>query len=103
MKRTDLTFYQVGKKSVENPTLSLAKVGSGYDENGRWQVINEEVEQTAIDSNKQLAMQLGESQRQIARYIRLTNLFPKILNIVDEGKIAFTVAVELSYLKEEEQ
>ena len=102
-KRTDLTSCQVGKKSVENPTLSLAKVGCGYDENGRWQVTNEEVEQTPIDSNKQLAMQLGESQRQIARYIRLTNLIPKILNMVDEGKIAFTVAVELSYLKEEEQ
>ena len=64
---------------------------------------NEEVEQMPIDSNKQLAMQLGESQRQIARYIRLTNLIPKILDMVDEGKIAFTVAVELSYLKEEEQ
>ena len=64
---------------------------------------NEESEQKPIDSNKQLAMQLGESQRQIARYIRLTNLIPKILNMVDEGKIAFTVAVELSYLKEEEQ
>ena len=102
-KRTDLTSCQVGKKSEENPTLSLAKVGCGYDENGRWQVTNEEVEQTPIDSNKQLAMQLGESQRQIARYIRLTNLIPKILNMVDEGKIAFTVAVELSYLKEEEQ
>lgn len=102
-RRTDLTSCQVGKKSVEKPTLSLAKVGCGYDENGRWQVTNEEVEQTPIDSNKQLAMQLGESQRQIARYIRLTNLIPKILNMVDEGKIAFTVAVELSYLKEEEQ
>lgn len=102
-KRTDLTSCQVGKKSEENPTLSLAKVGCGYDENDRWQVTNEEVEQTPIDSNKQLAMQLGESQRQIARYIRLTNLIPKLLNMVDEGKIAFTVAVELSYLKEEEQ
>jgi len=102
-KRTDLTSCQVGKKLIENPTLSLAKVGCGYDENGRWQIRNEEVPETPIDSNKQLAMQFGESQRQIARYIRLTNLIPKILNMVDEGKIAFTVAVELSYLKEEEQ
>lgn len=102
-RRTDLTSCQVGKKLVENPTLSLAKVECGYDESGRWQVMNEEVVQTPIDSNKQLAMQLGESQRQIARYIRLTNLIPKILDMVDEGKIAFTVAVELSYLKEEEQ
>lgn len=102
-RRTDLTSCQVGKKLVENPTLSLAKVECGYDESGRWQVMNEEFVQTPIDSNKQLAMQLGESQRQIARYIRLTNLIPKILDMVDEGKIAFTVAVELSYLKEVEQ
>ena len=40
---------------------------------------------------------------QIKRYIRLTNLIPKILAMVDEGKIAFTIGVELSYLSEEEQ
>ena len=39
----------------------------------------------------------------IQRYIRLTNLIPKLLDMVDEGKIAFTIAVELSYLTEEEQ
>ena len=39
----------------------------------------------------------------IQRYIRLTNLIPKVLDMVDEGKIAFTVAVELSYLTEEQQ
>lgn len=54
-------------------------------------------------ANEKLAKQVGESRAQISRYIRLTNLIPKILNTVDEGKIAFTVAVELSYLKEEEQ
>lgn len=57
----------------------------------------------AMRSNELLAKQAGESVAQIKRYIRLTNLIPKILNIVDEGKIAFTVAVDLSYLKEEEQ
>ena len=40
---------------------------------------------------------------QIKRYIRLTHLIPKILQMVDEEKIAFTIAVELSYLTEEEQ
>jgi ParB family transcriptional regulator, chromosome partitioning protein len=50
-----------------------------------------------------LARQVGESRNQIARYIRLTNLIPKILDMVDEEQIAFTIAVELSYLKEEEQ
>ncbi|MDY5460649.1 MAG: hypothetical protein SPG23_03460 [Agathobacter sp.] len=57
----------------------------------------------AMRSNELLAKQAGESVAQIKRYIRLTNLIPKILDMVDDGKIAFTVAVELSYLKEEEQ
>ena len=46
---------------------------------------------------------MGESRAQISRYIRLTNLIPKILDMVDAERIAFTVGVELSYLKEEEQ
>ncbi|MDD6643158.1 MAG: ParB/RepB/Spo0J family partition protein [Firmicutes bacterium] len=45
----------------------------------------------------------GESGRQISRYIRLTNLIPDILDMVDEGRIAFRPAVELSYLSEAEQ
>ena len=44
-----------------------------------------------------------ESGRQVQRYIRLTNLIPPILDMVDEGQIAFTPAVELSYLLPEEQ
>lgn len=54
-------------------------------------------------SNELLAKQVGESVAQIKRYVRLTNLIPKILDMVDDGKIAFTIAVELFYLKEEEQ
>ena len=45
----------------------------------------------------------GESGRQIQRYIRLTHLIPDLLRLVDDGRIAFTPAVELSYLSEEEQ
>ncbi len=45
----------------------------------------------------------GESKTQIQRYIRLTELEPELLQMVDENKIAFTPAVELSYLKPEEQ
>jgi ParB family chromosome partitioning protein len=45
----------------------------------------------------------NESGRQVQRYIRLTNLIPGILQMVDEGKIALTPAVELSYLTETEQ
>lgn len=45
----------------------------------------------------------NESGRQVQRYIRLTHLIPELLKLVDEGRIAFTPAVELSYLPENEQ
>lgn len=45
----------------------------------------------------------GDSHEQVRRYIRLTNLIKPILDMVDEGRIAFTPAVELSYLNEQEQ
>ena len=50
-----------------------------------------------------MSEEMGESQRQIQRFIRLTNLIPEILDMVDEKKIAFNPAVELSYLKMSEQ
>ena len=100
-KRTDLTSCQVGKKT-ENSTVELAEVETYMAENGEWGIRNME-KSRKIDSNKELAKQVGESQRQINRYIRLTYLIPQILDMVDEEKIAFTVAVELSYLNEEEQ
>lgn len=50
-----------------------------------------------------LAEEAGESREQIRRYIRLTNLIPPLLDLVDEGKIALRPAVELSYLLPEEQ
>ena len=50
-----------------------------------------------------LAEELGESRNQIQRYIRLTNLVPELLQLVDEGKIAMSPAVELSYLSAEQQ
>lgn len=101
--RTDLTFCQVGEK-LENPTLQTHSLTSGHDVAGKWMLLQDKsVEDAIIRSNQTLAMQTGESQRQISRYIRLTNLIPKLLDMVDEGKIAFTIAVELSYLTEEEQ
>ena len=45
----------------------------------------------------------GDSREQVRRYIRLTNLISEILQYVDDGRIAFTPAVELSYLNEQEQ
>lgn len=54
-------------------------------------------------SREILGEQVGESQDQIRRYIRLTELTPDLLELVDEKKIAFRPAVELSYLTQEEQ
>lgn len=54
-------------------------------------------------SDQIMAEQIGESRNQIQRYIRLTELSPELLQMVDEKKIAFNPAVELSYLKPEEQ
>ena len=54
-------------------------------------------------SSEVMADELGTSKNQIFRYIRLTNLIPEILDMVDEKKIAFNPAVELSYLKPSEQ
>ena len=56
-----------------------------------------------ITSRKLLGEQVGESQDQIRRFIRLTELIPPILDMVDETKIAMRPAVELSYLPKEEQ
>lgn len=54
-------------------------------------------------SDVQLAINIDESARQIQRYIRLTNLIPSILEMVDEKRISFNPAVEISYLTENEQ
>ncbi|HIR78740.1 MAG TPA: ParB/RepB/Spo0J family partition protein [Candidatus Egerieenecus merdigallinarum] len=54
-------------------------------------------------SVEKVAEQAGDSTKQVQRYIRLTELIPPLLNLVDERKIAFNPAVELSYLKPEEQ
>jgi len=72
-KRNDLTLGQPVPKSDDNRTMS---------------VIGEDV---------------GESYKTVQRYIRLTNLIPELLELVDEGKIAFTPAVELSYLTDGQQ
>ena len=71
--RSDLTSGQVVPKSDDNRTS--AEIGEAY----------------------------GESYKTVQRYIRLTHLHPKLLEYVDEGRIAFTPAVELSYLNDIEQ
>ena len=56
-----------------------------------------------VKSSDELAEKVGESKNQIFRYIRLTELVPEILQMVDERRIAFRPAVEISYLTEEQQ
>ena len=56
-----------------------------------------------LRTDEQIAADANDSARQVQRYIRLTNLIPEILQYVDEGRISFTPAVELSYLNEVEQ
>ena len=58
---------------------------------------------TKLRTDELLAQSSGDSRNQIQRYIRLTNLIPEILQMVDDGKIALTPAVELSYLQPSEQ
>ncbi len=74
-KRTDLTSTPLVEKLSEKQALTATQVGSKN----------------------------GDSYEQVRRYIRLNNLIPELLGDVDEGKIAFRPAVELSYLSEEEQ
>lgn len=81
-KRNDLSSSQLGTKLIKDETLEGKKI---------------------LRADERLAKEVGESRNQIARYIRLTNLIPKILDMVDAGRIAFTIGVELSYLTEEEQ
>ena len=71
--RSDLTLGQVVPKSDDNRTTA------------------------------QIGADTGDSYKTVQRYVRLTNLIPEILQYVDDGKIAFTPAVELSYLSEQEQ
>lgn len=91
-------------------SVTSAQVGPKCDTDGNGRAdnlgnrANEVVEEhSMMNSNELLARQVGESVAQIKRYIQLMNLIPKILAMVDEGKIAFTIGVELSYLSEEEQ
>ena len=56
-----------------------------------------------LESAAMIGEQSGDSQTQVRRYIRLTELIPEILQMVDNGKIALTPAVELSYLNRQEQ
>lgn len=117
--RTDLTSSKLGKKStssqvvtgtseqdesnINNPTMKAYALKTDYDAKGSWGITQGEMISSNMRSDEILAKQVGENRMTIQRYIRLTNLIPKLLDMVDDGKIAFTIAVELSYLTEEQQ
>ena len=83
-------LIDVSKLEAEIQELGKMKVKKKDDTGCKW-------------SNEQLARMVGESVTQIKRYIRLTNLIPKILEMVDREVLAIRSAVELSFLTEEEQ
>ena len=58
---------------------------------------------TKLRADEKVAQDLGESRNQVQRFIRLTNLIPELLDMVDEKRISFNPAVELSYLDESQQ
>ena len=58
---------------------------------------------TKLRADERVAQDAGESRNQIQRFIRLTNLIPELLDLVDQKKISFNPAVELSYLADSEQ
>ena len=101
-QRSDLTSGQVDQK-LKNRDVKTYGIEIEKKDNEELVFRNSEKTTNSYSSRKELAMQIGESERQIQRYIRLTNLIPQILEMVDAERIAFTVAVELSYLKETEQ
>ena len=76
------------KRQVGRPSRNSAQVGRNYD---------------GKESREILAEQVGQSRNQISRYIRLTELIPELLDMVDEKKITLNPAYELSFLKKEEQ
>lgn len=76
------------RRQAGRPTKNSVQVGQNFD---------------GKTSREILAESSPDSSTQIQRYIRLTELQPALLSMVDEGKIGFTPAVELSYLKPEEQ
>ena len=76
------------KRQGQRTDLTSRPVGDKLDERRSGEILGETV---------------GESERQVQRYIRLTELVPELLQLVDDGKIALRPAVELSYLNDIEQ
>ena len=79
------------------------KLEANKPQGERSDLTSRQVGEKSQTSIQLVASQAGESQRQVQRYIRLTELIPELLDMVDEKKIALNPAYELSFLKKEEQ
>lgn len=100
-KRSDLTSVEFQPK-LDHALAELYSLEAEYDENGKLN-IKQGNKTKGMRSNEILAKQVGESVFRIKQFIRLTYLIPKILQMVDEERVALTSAVDISYLTEEEQ
>ena len=101
--RTDLTSTPVVSKSGEGTNSTCAPMGHKSDEDTNSTCAPMGHKLVAPKSRDILAAEKGESREQIRRYIRLTELVPLLLDLVDDGKFSFRAAVEVSYLQEQEQ
>ena len=79
------------------------KLDAVKHQGARTDLTSRQVGEKSQTSIQKVADQAGESQRQVQRYIRLTELIPELMDMVDEKKIALNPAYELSFLKKEEQ
>ena len=77
--------YEAMKKKAGRPSKNSPQVGTNFR------------------ADEELAKQLGESKNQVYRYIRLTELIPELMEMTDQGRVAFMTAVDISYLNEKLQ
>lgn len=109
MSRDEATVFMV-ESNFQRSTILPSEKAFAYKM--RLEAMNRQGQRTDLTltpmvsklrSNEQLGKESGESREQIRRYIRLTELIPGILNLVDEGKIGLRPAVELSYIPKDIQ
>lgn len=99
----DSNLQREGLLPSERAFAYKMKLDAIKHQGARHDLTSRQVGEKSQTSIQAVAEQAGESQRQVQRYIRLTELIPPLLEMVDEKKIAFNPAYELSFLTKEEQ
>ena len=109
MTRDEATIFMV-ESNFQRTTILPSEKAFAYKM--RLEAMNRQGQRTDLTStplvsksrsNEEIGKSMGESREQVRRYIRLTELKPELLELVDEGQIALRPAVELSYLPKEQQ